>query len=236
MPAPANAGVPISPYLSSDGTSTATATPLRNQSLTLDYTKVISSNTINEARAGVVRWNIDINPIGNAFNTATAVGIPGININNHAGGLPGLTITGFQVIGDSSTYPEYSRMTIFQYEDNLTLVRGTHTFKFGGQFLRNRFNGFSAFPTRGTYTFNGQFTRQTGGSTALRLSPISRWGRLPESRATSLQPNSACASGTWGSLRRIAGGSPIGSRSTMACAMKSTRRPTTCTITGRTSM
>lgn len=167
LPAPANAGIPISPYLSSDGNSTATATPLRNQSLTLDYTKVISSTTINEARAGVVRWNININPIGNAFDTATAVGIPGININNHAGGLPALTITGFQVIGDNSTYPEYSRMTIFQYEDNVTLVRGTHTFKFGGQFLRNRFNGFSAFPTRGSYTFSGQFTRQTGGTTSL---------------------------------------------------------------------
>ena len=125
------------------------------------------SITINEARAGMVRWNIDINPIGNAFNTATAVGIPGININNHAGGLPALTITGFQVIGDNSTYPEYSRMTIFQYEDNLTLVRGTHTFKFGGMFVRDRFDGFSAFPTRGSYTFNGQYTRQMGGNTAL---------------------------------------------------------------------
>jgi hypothetical protein len=167
LPSPPNAGIPISPYLSADGTSTATATPLRNQSLTLDYTKVISSTTINEARAGFVRWNIDINPIGNAFNTATAVGIPGINVNNAAGGLPGMTITGFQVIGDSSTYPEYSRMTIFQYEDNVTLVRGAHTIKFGGLYTRDRFNGFSAFPTRGTYTFNGQFTRQTGTSTAL---------------------------------------------------------------------
>src|SRR5579872_210726 len=110
LPAPPNAGIPTSPYLSADGNSTATATPLRNQSLTLDYTKILSASTVNEARAGVVRWNIDINPIGNQFNTATAVGIPGININNHAGGLPALTITGFQVIGDNSTYPEYSRM------------------------------------------------------------------------------------------------------------------------------
>jgi hypothetical protein len=167
LPTPANPGVPISPYISADGTNTGTTTPLKNQSLTLDYTKVISASTINEARAGVVRWNIDINPIGNAFNTANAVGIPGINVNNHAGGLPGLTITGFQVIGDSSTYPEFSRMTIFQYEDNITMVRGKHTFKFGAMVNRNRFNGFSAFPTRGTYTFSGQFTRQTGASTSL---------------------------------------------------------------------
>jgi hypothetical protein len=171
LPAPANPGIPISPYLSSDGTNTATATPLRNQSLTLDYTKVLSAASINEARAGVVRWNIDINPIGNQFNTASAVGIPGINVNNHAGGLPGLTISGFQVIGDSSTYPEFSRMTIYQYEDNVTLVRGKHTFKMGAMYNRNQFNGFSAFPTRGTETFSGQFTRQTG--TAISTTALS---------------------------------------------------------------
>jgi hypothetical protein len=167
LPSPANAGIPISPYLSDDTNNPATSTPLRSQSVTLDYTKVISPTTVNEARGGVVRWVIDINPIGNAFSTATAVGIPGININNHSGGLPALAITGYQVLGDNSTYPEFSRMTLFQYEDNLTLVRGSHTLKFGAEFIRDRFNGFSAFPTRGSYTFNGQFTRQTGGSTAL---------------------------------------------------------------------
>ncbi|MEO7143679.1 MAG: carboxypeptidase-like regulatory domain-containing protein, partial [Bryobacteraceae bacterium] len=167
LPAPANAGIPISPYLSADTNSPAVTIPLRNQSLTVDYTKVLSATTINEARAGVVRWNEYINPIGNAFNTAAALGIPGINVNNHAGGLPAMTISGFQVIGDSSTFPESSQMTLFQYEDNVTLVRGNHTFKFGAEFVRDRFNGFSAFPTRGAYTFNGQFTRQAGASTAL---------------------------------------------------------------------
>jgi hypothetical protein len=167
LPAPANAGVPTGPYLSADTNYPATSTPLRSQSVTLDYTRVISPKTVNEARGGMVRWAININPIGNAFNTATAVGIPGININDHSGGLPALSIAGYQVLGDNSTYPEFSRMTLFQYEDNLTLVRGSHTFKLGAEFIRDRFNGFSAFPTRGGYTFNGQFTRQTGASTAL---------------------------------------------------------------------
>ncbi|MGH7488238.1 MAG: hypothetical protein ACREMY_21970, partial [bacterium] len=167
LPSPANAGIPISPYLSANGTSSATSVPLRNQSLTLDYTKVLSATTINEARAGVVRWNESINPIGNAFDTATALGIPGININNKSGGLPAMAISGFQVIGDNSTFPESSQMTLFQYDDSMTLVRGNHPFKFGGAFIRDRFNGFSEFPARGSYTFNGQFTRQTGASTAL---------------------------------------------------------------------
>jgi len=145
LPSPSNAGVPISPYLSADGTYAATSTPLRSQSLTLDYTKVLNANTVNEARGGVVRWVIDISPLGNPFNTASAVGIPGINVNNYSGGLPALAITGFQVLGDNSTYPEFSRMTIFQFEDNLTMVRGSHTFKFGAQFLRDRFKRLLGF-------------------------------------------------------------------------------------------
>lgn len=158
-----NAGsIPIGQYLSADGTATGTNTPLRNQSGTFNYVKVFSPTLLNELRLGVVRWNQNITPLNNEFDTATAVGIPGININDKAGGLPSLAITGFQGIGDASTFPETSQMTSFQYEDVLTWTKENHTLKFGGIFVRHRFNGFSAFPTRGTFTFNGQFTRQVG--------------------------------------------------------------------------
>ena len=98
----------------------------------------------------MVRWNQHILPLGYAFNTANAIGIPGININDKSGGLPAFTITGFQVIGDSSTYPEQSQTTSFQYEDIVTKIHGSHTLKFGARFIRHRFNGFSSFPTAGS--------------------------------------------------------------------------------------
>jgi carboxypeptidase family protein len=166
LPVAPNPGVSIEPFLSANGVQPASSVPLRNQSGTLNYTHVFSPTTVNEVRLGVVRWNQQIEPLGNAFNTATELGIPGININNHAGGLPAFTITGYQVIGDNSTFPEVSRSTSFQYEDVLTLTRGSHTLKFGATYIRQRFNVFSAFPTRGQYSFNGQFTRQIGSSTS----------------------------------------------------------------------
>jgi hypothetical protein len=171
LPAPPNPGVPIAPYLSATGTQTASNVPLRNQSGTFNYTHVFSPMTVNEARVGVVRWNQRIEPLGNAFNTATAIGIPGININDQSGGLPAFTITGFQVIGDNSTFPETSQTTSFQFEDVVTMTRGSHTVKFGATYIRHRFNAFSAFPTRGQYTFNGQFTRQIGSSTSQTALP-----------------------------------------------------------------
>jgi hypothetical protein len=173
VPAPANAGIPISPYLSSDGTDTGTETPLKNWSATFNYVKVLSATMVNEVRLGAVRWNQYISPLGNSLATATAVGVPGININDKSGGLPSFAISGFRNIGDASTYPENSQTTSFQYEDVLTVVRNSHTLKFGGQYVRHRFNGFSAFPTRGTFDFNGQFTRQIG--TTVTATALSDW-------------------------------------------------------------
>ncbi|MBC7928643.1 MAG: TonB-dependent receptor, partial [Bryobacteraceae bacterium] len=157
-------GVAVSPYLSADGALTGTTTPLRNQSGTLNYVKVFSPSIISETRAGVVRWRQNITPLGAGFNTADQIGIPGININDKSGGLPAIAITGFAVIGDNSTFPEDSASTSFQVENVVTVIRGAHTLKAGGLYVHHRFNGFSAFPTRGDFAFNGQFTRQIGTS------------------------------------------------------------------------
>ena len=164
IPAPANAGVPIGPYLST--ATNGTITPLLTQSGTLGYTKTINPTTVLQAHFAVVRWNADITPLGAGFNTAAALGIPGINISNLSGGLPAFTISGYQEIGDNSTFPENSHTTTFQLDSALTKVWGSHTFKLGLLFLRHRFNGFSAFPTRGTFDFNGQFTRQIGSASS----------------------------------------------------------------------
>lgn len=162
LPVGNRGNVPIGEYLSAAGAGVGTTTPLRNQSGTFNYVKVFSPTLLNETRIGVVRWNQNINPLNNEFTTANAVGIPGININDKSGGLPALNIAGYQTIGDASTFPETSQMTSFQYENVTTKTAGNHTIKFGGIFVRHRFNGFSAFPTRGNFAFNGQFTRQAG--------------------------------------------------------------------------
>jgi len=164
IPSPANAGVPIGPYLST--AASGTTTPLLTQSATLGYTKTLNPNTVLAAHFAVIRWRADITPLGLQYNTASALGIPGININDKAGGLPAFTISGYQEIGDNSTFPEDSHTATFQLDSNLTRIQGSHTIKFGLLFLRHRFNGFSAFPTRGTFDFNGQFTRQIGSTSS----------------------------------------------------------------------
>lgn len=164
IPAPANSGIAIGPYLSTN--AGATSTPLLNQSATIGYTRTLSPNMVSESHLGMVRWHAQITPLDSAYATATALGIPGINLNDKSGGIPSFTVSGFTQLGDNSSYPEDSAITTFQADSALTLIRGSHTIKTGFVFLRHRFNGFSAFPTRGTFDFNGQFTRQIGSSSS----------------------------------------------------------------------
>jgi hypothetical protein len=164
IPSPVNSGIAIGPYLSTN--AGGTSTPLLNQSATIGYTRTLSANTVSESHFGLVRWHAQITPLGAPYATATALGIPGINLNDKSGGMPAFTVSGYTEIGDNSTYPEDSAITTFQVDSALTLIRGSHTIKTGFVFLRHRFNGFSAFPTRGTFDFNGQFTRQIGSSSS----------------------------------------------------------------------
>jgi Carboxypeptidase regulatory-like domain/TonB-dependent Receptor Plug Domain len=162
LPSVPESGVSVGPYIDGGGQNVT----FRNWSTTATYDRVIGPHIVNETRVGALRWFLNIIPPDSAFNTAASLGIPGINISNNAGGLPGYAITGNTTIGDSGTYPEYSRFLTFQYEDVLTVVRGSHTLKFGGEFLRHRLDGFSSFPTRGSFTFDGQFTSQIGSPSA----------------------------------------------------------------------
>src|SRR6202000_2348606 len=57
-------------------------------------------------------------------------------------------------------------ITSIQLDSSATVIRGAHTLKFGVVGIQHWVNGFSAFPTRGTFDFNGQFTRQIGSSSS----------------------------------------------------------------------
>jgi hypothetical protein len=93
-----------------------------------------------------LHWYADIAPFSQGINSATAVGIPGINYSSLSGGLPVITISGLSVIGDNSTYPEDSRITTFQYDGDVIKTKGTHTMKTGVLFLRQRLKRLFVLP------------------------------------------------------------------------------------------
>ncbi len=169
IPSPKNSTIPIGPYLSTTSNG-GTSEPLFNQDATLGYTRVLNSNMVSESHLAMIRWHAQITPQGLKYDTATALGMPGINFNTQSGGMPAFTISSLSEIGDNTTYPEDSAQTSIQADSSLTWIHGPHTVKFGVVALRHYFNAFSGFPDHGTFDFNGEFTSQLNtSSTATAL-------------------------------------------------------------------
>ena len=161
LPSAPNPIIPVGPYLSG-----GLITDLGNWSATLNYVKVLGASTVNEVRLGVLRPRYD-DTLANGWDAplASQLGIPGINISDRTTGLPTYILTGYNTIGNSGQFPDSNHTTSYQYEDVLSFVKGSHSLKVGGRYIRHDFNGFTVQAARGQYSFNGQFTRQIGATT-----------------------------------------------------------------------
>ncbi|HEY7208891.1 MAG TPA: carboxypeptidase regulatory-like domain-containing protein [Bryobacteraceae bacterium] len=126
----------------------------------INWTRTFSPSVVNEARAGVNRIVLENGGtdkgLGNIAADAgiqnTGPGLLSLNPNNfaYAAGLGSMNIGTQQLFAN----------TTFQYVDNLTIIRGTHQMKMGGQFLRQRLNTFYAGNNgrTGYMNFSGRYT------------------------------------------------------------------------------
>ena len=134
----------------------------------INWTRTFSPTIVNEFRAGVNRI---INHNGGedkgVGNVAEKLGIqqgndrgPGLMSIEFTGGL--ISNFGSANIGTQQMFPNNT----FHYADNLTIIKGRHMIKTGGQILRQQMNPFYAgnFGRTGFIRFNGQFTSGPGST------------------------------------------------------------------------
>ena len=141
-------------------TSPGISTP-RSGVITWNHT--FSPSLLNEARVGVNRTKSSslTTDTGHVGNFGEKIGIPGAN--SPGPGLPLLTISDVTAIGSRGS-DSIAASTVFQYTDSVTVTRGRHIFKMGGEILRyqqNRFYG-SNNGLWGAFTFSGAYTQQIG--------------------------------------------------------------------------
>ncbi|MBA2355460.1 MAG: TonB-dependent receptor [Acidobacteria bacterium] len=117
-----------------------TTSPSRQHSFTGWWTRVFSTNLVNEARFGYQK----LNTTTTASDPSSEL-IPSIEI-------PELGLTGFNAaasrtaIGLAVNLPQYRINDTFQYQNNLSYVRGRHAFKTGVDVRRINVESFF-FPT-----------------------------------------------------------------------------------------
>ena len=142
------------------GSFTDTDNPQRGQNVSIQSTFTITPRQINEFKVGynrAIHYVLPINPGGNPVQE--------LGIRNLAGsvdpidyGVPAVNITGFSNPG-SGGITQGSIENIYTVADNLSSVLGNHTLKFGVELQHRRFFHITEVPPRGTFNFNGQYSR-----------------------------------------------------------------------------
>lgn len=116
-------------------------------------------STINEFRVAYIRAGSDATQLGFGKNYGDQLGIPNANITANNSGFPQLPITGLSTLGDTAFFPLVELENVYQLLDNVTFIRGTHTFKAGADVkkVQRNFTQILGAPA-GSFSFAPNFT------------------------------------------------------------------------------
>ncbi len=133
-------------------------------------TRILSPNVVNEARFGYSRmFNAITTADAFSVNTVAALGIPNLVAGQPVQwGVPEASFSGdgFYQVGDGSDDPYQISDNTAQLVDNLSWIKGKHTFKFGFEYNRQNFDQLGNQFLRGQFTFSPNATQSsthTGG-------------------------------------------------------------------------
>ena len=103
--------------------------PARDQQIAIDWTRTFNSRMVNQARYSFSRASVPFE--GGSFPNCTRHTITYCPTNI------GFT-AGFQTFGMATNLPQGRTIDTTQIQDNASWAMGRHTFKFGGEFLKQR--------------------------------------------------------------------------------------------------
>ncbi|WP_213807136.1 TonB-dependent receptor [Granulicella sp. dw_53] len=137
-------------------------------SIALGETHVFSAHTVNEFRIGYSRIH---SPRTNFFSGQSGInaqyGIPGITFDSAPyGGLTQIKIAGLSELGTHNNIPQDEIGAETQYNDNVTIDRGSHIIRFGVEYERLKTSILSAQYPHGNWTFSGGLTSNPAGNAA----------------------------------------------------------------------
>ncbi len=132
------------------------------RSAVLGETHTFGNNLINEFRLGYVRSFLGYLPPDGSIPLSANLGIPNANTSPLLGGgaLIGNSGSQLEYTGDYGDYtvPEDT----YQIADNVSWVRGRHTFKFGANVIWRQVNFFNPIAGKGFFQANAGASESTG--------------------------------------------------------------------------
>jgi len=123
-------------------------------------TKAVSARTFNELRVGVNALYRNDYPQSQGIDQFAALGITGPALGSVDHGYPTMIVPGYETLGDDPNLPVLRRTRTIHVSDALTMDRGRHHLKTGGEFHSYQSDGYNHLFARGQMTFSGAFTGQ----------------------------------------------------------------------------
>lgn len=118
-------------------------------------TRTLTPSIVTETRFGYTRFYNSIGTIL-AFqrNVVDELAVPGLKGGDPVSwGIPSVGIANYTGIGDSTDGPFENKNSTLQFLNNTSIVRGKHSFRFGGEVRRDQFNQVGNQFGRGSFSF-----------------------------------------------------------------------------------
>ena len=130
----------------------------RGQNLAISETHVFGPRAIWEARFGFNRLRREIRHQNSGTDVAAALGIAGLSTDPDFAGFPAIDVPGYDGIGDDTALPILRQDNTYHVVQSVTLLRGQHAFKAGGEFRAVTVDGIQGLFGRGQLNFLGALT------------------------------------------------------------------------------
>ncbi len=127
-----------------------TVVPTKIQLFGLNLSQVLSPTLFNESRVSYNRFVQTFTPLDATFDPISLGLVTGSGVNS----LPTITVSGLVSLGAPTNVPRGRISSAFQLVDNVSLTRGSHVFKFGGEYRRAMVDSYADQLARGRINFN----------------------------------------------------------------------------------
>lgn len=142
------------------------AADLRSQGLAIGANYIFSPRIVNDFRFGFAKGDFFQNPPNFGSGCPEAlIGLRGAPTDESiCGGLPVFNFPGGiqRRLGRTTSVPQFQTPRSYDFRDAITINRGAHVFKFGGEFLHVQTGILDVGSLLGNFDFSGRFSNQNG--------------------------------------------------------------------------
>jgi len=128
------------------------------RSFATSWTHVFKPQLINEFRLGYNRVNSQRAELNAGTDISKSLNFPGVPFSPGIGGLPQLGFSDVATLGSPTFLPSKELQNSYTLSENLTWVRGRHTWKYGTEIRREEFTIFQPASPRGNLGFSTTLT------------------------------------------------------------------------------